>query len=257
MANFDDDYLRRVDAGKVPNAEIVYKFGRLKNITNTYTPVTGQGVYQMPTTAASLEVVSDSAQDNPAGTGAINVEIKGLGADWRPLAVTYNLNGTTPVTITERFTRVFNMKVVSSNTYATASTSSHAGTITLREQGTLIPWAACEIEGGLGVGVCLGAFFTIPKGYTGHLIAEQIIGAASKEIDIIMVGRGEADKVIAPYSSFYWGEVHYSNSGEHNSAPKGIGEEMVGPYDIGFMAKAASANANLGINFELLLIKNY
>lgn len=57
----------------------------------------GATSYVQLTTGTALEVVSASANDTAAGTGARTVKIEGVDSNYLPVAETITLNGTTPV----------------------------------------------------------------------------------------------------------------------------------------------------------------
>ena len=59
-----------------------------------------------PTAAAALSIVSGSADDAAAGTGARKVRVAGLDVDWKQIEEVVDLNGTTPVNTTSEFLRV-------------------------------------------------------------------------------------------------------------------------------------------------------
>lgn len=256
MVKFSDEWLRRVDAGLEPNAQIVYKAGRLNGMTTNYTPVTSSGTYPTPTVADSLEVVSDNIEDSPLGTGATHISIQGLGPDWLLKEQVFELNGTTPVPI-GLWTRIYRTRITASNTYASTALASHDSTITTREVGTGIVWAAIDTEGGLGVGTSMIACFSVPLGYRAHIINEQIFTETAKPVDILLVSRDRINDIVAPYSIMKWDQIHYSLNSQHNSAPRGIGPVMVGPFDLGYMAKSATNTATCAILFEILLLKDY
>ncbi len=60
----------------------------------------GATSYVQLTTATALEVVSASANDASAGTGARTVRVDGLDSTFTPFSETVTLNGTTPVALT-------------------------------------------------------------------------------------------------------------------------------------------------------------
>lgn len=87
----------------------------------------GGGNYPLLTAASQLEVVSTSAADTAAGTGARTVLVSGLDANWLPISETVTLNGTTPVTTVNSYLRV--------NLFTTVTSGSgkvNAGDLTLR-----------------------------------------------------------------------------------------------------------------------------
>lgn len=70
VAPVSSDFLTEVALGRVPGFSVVHKFGRNSSIGSSFEPVTASGVYQTPTSAASLEVVSSSATDENPSAGA-------------------------------------------------------------------------------------------------------------------------------------------------------------------------------------------
>jgi len=118
---------------------------------------TVKGYYPWMAVAAPLEVVSDSAADTSAGTGAQKVFIEVLDADYVKSEIVITLNGLTPVPIGTWF-RVNRLR-----TEVVGSAGGNVGTINVR-----------RVTGGLiqqslraGMGQAFSAIYTIPKGYTG------------------------------------------------------------------------------------------
>lgn len=89
------------------------KFGVNSAVSGTE-DVWGQGgVMVWPDTATVVSVVSSSAEDDPAGagtsTGAHEVTIQGLDADYNSVQETVTMSGTTPVVTTQTFLRANRM----------------------------------------------------------------------------------------------------------------------------------------------------
>ena len=85
------------------------------------------GVYTFQTTAQSLEILSSSAADAAAGTGARTVTIRGLDANYKEIEETVTLNGVTVVALTLTYLRVNFLFIVTAG-----SGLVNAGTITCR-----------------------------------------------------------------------------------------------------------------------------
>jgi hypothetical protein len=88
------------------------KFGMNPSVASGTEDVWGEGgVLVWPTTAGQVSVVSTSTADDgsPAGTGAHEVTIQGLDADYEEIQETVTLNGTTPVLTTASFLRANRM----------------------------------------------------------------------------------------------------------------------------------------------------
>lgn len=116
----------------------------------------------IPTQAAeALNVVSGSASDTSAGTGARTVRVEGLNAtgDWTEEVIT--LNGTTPVVTTSTWLRVVRAYIVAAGSGAT-----NAGAITVKHNTTTANVFAV-IKAGRGMS--MNAVFTVPAGKTARL----------------------------------------------------------------------------------------
>ena len=106
-----------------------WKFGFNNDIgTAEETVWDGGGLYEYIATAATLNVSSSSALDAAGGTGASNVEISGLDENFKEASETLTLNGQTAVVTTNKYIRVFRMKITGSAT-ADASFPTNAGDI--------------------------------------------------------------------------------------------------------------------------------
>ena len=72
------DFYVEVMLGIVPGHSWVQKFGKNQAVATTIVPIAIGGVYQTPTTAVTLEVISDDADDAADGTGARNIILQGF-----------------------------------------------------------------------------------------------------------------------------------------------------------------------------------
>lgn len=123
-------------AGFMQGISVVNKFGRNTDIDTGTVPEDvwgGSGVYTgFPDgDPETIEVLSDSANDASAGTGARTVRLVGLDADWNIASADVTLNGTTPVPTTGTFRRVHTAQVLTAG-----SGGVNAGTITFRHSTT-------------------------------------------------------------------------------------------------------------------------
>ncbi len=87
------------------------------------------GDFVPPTTARLHNIVSDSANDTSAGTGARTVEIRGIGSSGAEAVDTVTMNGTSNVATILTFTAINNLRVLTSGTGLV-----NAGTITATAQ---------------------------------------------------------------------------------------------------------------------------
>ena len=91
---------------------------------------TGGGTYPWMTAATSLEVLSSSANDTSAGTGARTITINGLDINYNAITATVTLNGTTSVAVGTQFFRINSALVASAG-----SGKVNAGDLTIRDAG--------------------------------------------------------------------------------------------------------------------------
>ncbi|MCK4706802.1 MAG: hypothetical protein KAT90_15100, partial [Gammaproteobacteria bacterium] len=121
------DFYLDVARGLVPGHSLVHKFGAGQVPNGTFAAITYTGIYPTPTTAQSLEFVSDDAQDGVGGTGAREVTICGIDANWERITQTIPTNGIAAVAIPINFIRLCRWWVSSSGTYAATGSASQAG----------------------------------------------------------------------------------------------------------------------------------
>lgn len=117
----------------------------------------GGGNYPFLAAAATLEVLSTSAADTAAGTGARTVLISGLNSAYNTISEVVTLNGVTPVSTVNQYLRV--------NVFTTTTSGSgevNAGDITLRVSGG----GATQCIARAGYGFGRSAVFTVPAGFT-------------------------------------------------------------------------------------------
>ena len=152
----------------IPNADSghwVNKFGRNPDVDSGQAQdiwdYGGDGngeTYSWPTSAAATTIVSDSADDAAAGTGARTVQIQGLDANYGLLTQTVTLNGATPVSVPTALIRVFRMKVATAG-----SGETNAGNVDVKHSTTILARVTA------GFGQTLMALYTIPLGKVGRL----------------------------------------------------------------------------------------
>lgn len=114
-------------------------------------------IWVPPTTAAAMTVVSTSASDAAAGTGARTVSIAGLDSDYNEISEIITLEGTTPVTTTKSYLRIQRMTVASAG-----STQGNVGTITISNGN---PQGSIEV----GAGQSSSSIYTVPAKKVAYL----------------------------------------------------------------------------------------
>lgn len=115
-------------------------------------------------TAQALEIVSSSANDTAAGTGARTVRIRGLSATYAEITEDVTLNGTTAVDLTLSYLRVFSIEVLTAG-----SGLVNAGTLTLRLDAAGATVAAVTI----GKNISQSGVWTVPLNKQAYLMRWQ------------------------------------------------------------------------------------
>lgn len=252
---FNTDFYTEVKLGNVSGYSIVHKFGAA-DLSTSFLPITYDKTYKTPTSNTALEFVSSDANDTSAGSGAREITIIGIqdsAGTWSEVTQTLNTNGTTAVALSQNLIRLYRWYVSSSGSYATESTGSHAGTLTIRVSGAGATWGTIPItpfaRGQSEIGV-----YTVPSGKTAYLLSKDIFVDSVKSADVYFFQRPSANTVSAPYSAMRLFEKEVGIAGGYDlqsTAPKG---PFVGPCDIGFMGSVSAGTANCSVEFELLLI---
>lgn len=255
MAYFGStEWYQKVAAGDVPGHSIIHKFGA-SDLSTTFHPISNGNVYQTPTTATALEVVSDSASDTAAGAGARQITVVGLDSAWNEQTVIISTNGLTPVPLGVNFIRVYRWYVSQSGTYATQTAGSHVGNLTIRAAGGGATWAVLLITP-FPVGQSQIGCYTVPTGYDVYLLSKDIFVDAAKTADLYFFKREHPDDVTPPYDGIMrLVEREVGITGGYSletHAPKYLG---AGPMDVGFMGSVKTGTGECSVEFELLLVE--
>lgn len=128
-------------------------------------------------TASVLEIVSSSANDAAAGTGARTVRVYGLDANWDLQTVDVTLNGTSAVDLSGTWMRVWRIRLLTAGSGALP-----AGNLTLRVDGggsTVAQLQTAQSSTTM-------ALFTVPRRHTLHLT--QWATSYSQEVVLLTSG---------------------------------------------------------------------
>lgn len=255
-----DEFRLEVARGNVPGMRYVHKFGRLSNLSTTLSPICDGGFYRTPLSNATvtLVVVSTSTDDTADGDGAREVTVvylDGSGIEQQQSIAT-NGQSESSETITNVF-RVLRYWVSKSGTYATQSSASQKGDLTLRVSGGDV-WATIpQISTGFGAGQSLIGAYTVPLGWTAYILSQDFSSDVSgtKTCDWYFFKRENVLETATPFT----GAMRVQNLYEGTQGLEHFTHETYEEYpeltDIGFLAKA-STTTKASCEFELLLIKN-
>ena len=252
------DFHIEMSLGNVPNFSIVHKFGRNASVGSTFAPITQSGFYRTPTSNTTLEVLSASADDNATGIGARTIYYEGLKEVAGELVITSNtvtMNGLTPVTLPDSLIRLYRWYVATSGTYATQSSASHQGELTIRESGGGDIWSAIKANG-IFKGQSQIGCYTVPSGYTALINRIAYSVQATLEAEIIFMQRNGVLNTTAPFDALRVITDIDSAKGTTSVdfvAPINIQEET----DLFFMGKSKGGQAlPMTIDFEIKLVQN-
>lgn len=243
--------------GMIDGVTIEHKFGNNTNVGTTLAPVTTTGTHMMPTSSVSLEVISDSANDTANGSGGQIVTVEYLDSTFTKRTGTLTLNGTSasPDTLSDVL-RVNRLYVSRSGTYASHSSASHNGTITLREAGGGTTWAQIPvISTNFGAGQSFLGWYTVPAGFAAYVLKFIITTDASKIVDVYFAQRDNSNDTTTPYS----GTLRIKNV--YNGVQGGPNEvthstlEVYDEYsDIGFLSKVSVGTSTVSVEVEMLIV---
>lgn len=153
-----------VAKGNVTKHGLITKFGFNSDVDTGSTPEdiwnTG-GAYVAPTTARVHAIVSSSANDTSAGTGARTVLLFGVDATYTRITETVTLNGTTPVNTVNSWLHIH---LIQCRTVGSGGVN--AGTITA----TAATDATVTISVEASQGQSASSVYLVPLGYTAYIM---------------------------------------------------------------------------------------
>jgi len=232
-----------VQQGKIPGYSMINKFGYNSSIgSGSFETIweTGNN-YPWQSTAVTVDVVSDDTNDDVAGTGARTLRIQGLDGSYNLAEETVDMDGTTTVTTTQTFLRVFRMSVETAG-----SSGNNEGTITVTYTGGSDVAATISP----GNGQTLMCLYTIPAGYTGYLLSIDVSSGKDQEMDFKFIQR---DNSIAN-AAFQTKQFLNVRGGQTTVIFNAI-NVIPQKSDI-YVSGNASSNSSASASFDLLLVQD-
>lgn len=194
--------------------------------------------------AGAVSVVSASANDAAAGTGARTIRVTGLDASYFEVSETVTLNGTTPVSLTATMLRINRVEVLTAG-----SGEVNAGAITASIGATVVTSIPA------GAGICQTALFTVPADYDKALLVNIFVSvssnsAASGVVNLVKRSSSGVRQTIVSYALDTYG----NNFVERNLMEAPIVLEP--KTDLWAIVTSATANkVAVAANWKLLLVK--
>jgi hypothetical protein len=223
--------------GESNGYSVVHKFGANFDIDNNSEPETvwtGGGLYPWSSleTAQTIYCISTSASD----TGTL--EIQGLDEDYNVQTETVTLTGTTAVTTTNTFLRIYRMVYT--------DTSDNVGTLTARVTsgtGTVV----AQVDAGFNQ--TLMAIYTVPADYTAYILCGDFSVQKSKDSQIMLYQR----PVGGIFTIAHMAEVFESTYRYDFPVPLAMPEKT----DLDIRAdNVESNNTRVTSNFTMILVQN-
>lgn len=151
----------QASAGNIFGVSNLFKYGRNPSVGITEEAIWDVGgAYSFLISAEKLSVYSSSTSDISGGAGAWSVLVIGLDSSFNEISETFILNGTTGVSSTNYFLRVYRAYVIQSG--STTHTTTNIGNITIQSKTTSTILAQINAT----MGQTLMAVYTVPNGYS-------------------------------------------------------------------------------------------
>lgn len=240
----NSDFLLEVQKGNIEGHSIK----TIISINGNFSQNTTQDIWVpggtmiLATAAETWEIVSTSADDSAAGTGARTVEVTYLDDLYAIDTETLTMNGTTPVPFVS--TKTFRPEFMTVLSWG--STNENQGIITVRRVSDSEPRDAINT----GANVSASSHRTIPLGLTGHILT--IGGFCGRNTD------GELRQLVTNGDSGAYG-VQYGfavTTGSFSANLGAPGGQIPEKSDIKMIGITTNNNSTLGSTVQVLLVDN-
>jgi len=222
----------------------VHAFGHNDGVGATNEMVWHQGgQYEYLSSASTLAVASSSVNDvNVSGSGAWNLCLHGLDANFNPQKEVVALNGQTGVNTAKQYIRVFRKHILQAGATGWNEGSVRSGT------GSVVggvPQTIVTSNIGINFNETLLAMYTVHNGYTGYLTGWSATSSVSKQVQIqLRIRRPGEPFAVQDFMSQTVGQV--SDSRElHLVLPSRT--------DIEIQANAVGGGGDVGAKFNLYM----
>ena len=205
----------------------VNKYGKAPAVQVASTPQTlwaGVGLIPYPTVAAVPVVVSDHVDDTPGFPGARRLRLDGLDANFRPITETIDLDGTTPVPLSQPWIRVNRTRVV-----AAGANQTNLGVVTVTIGADVVVHIAVQTSSTQKASFTVGAEqIGYILGYSGSVRRPAMIQDAQATFDLYATHLLQAEPV-----SFVGAEVALALNGASSFQRRfEIPLRLTGPADV-------------------------
>lgn len=185
----------RAARGLVAGVTMLRKFGHRTSVSTSFVPVWSKGAaVTWLTSAGTVDVVSNSANDDAAGSHAQKVTVEGLDSNWAELTEEVSLTGSGTAQSTGSFIRVNRAYVSQVGTYG----NSNAAVIEVQDSAGSNVLAHIP----LGDGQTQQLIYTVPAGKTLYVTSSTFSSVAGKPSTWRATVRFDADVTASTMKAF-------------------------------------------------------
>ena len=150
-------WLEAATLGRVSGHTRIAQYGHTPTAAADTDVWEAAGAYPFQAAATKLEILSASASDTAAGTGARTFLLNGLDANFNTVSETLTMSGVTPVQTVNSYLRVNSLSIATAG-----SGNTNAGDVTLRVTGA----GATQALARAGYGYAKQCIYTVPNGFS-------------------------------------------------------------------------------------------
>ena len=241
----------QVSRGQIPAHYPQFKFGFNPDVDDSTETVWAEGgLYYHPLSATQMKVSSSSDDDTAnEGNGARTVELFGLDANYDEISEVVTLDGTSEVTTSKSFLRI-NRGIVRSagdNEVATGTIYAGTGTVTLGVPASI--YLSIKPEDGQ----TLMAIWTVPAGYTAHLMQTDATVATTQNnkyatVSVLAKPFGEVFQVKDKFV------IAQGNHSQKYNIPLSFAEKT--DIEVRCVGDSSGANIAVSAGLDIVYIKN-
>jgi len=187
---FKYDYALEIAKGDIPGHSLITKFGHNADVdTGASEDLWGPGgIYVPPTQARVHDLVSTSANDTAAGSGATSVMVYGVNSDYNRITEVVTMNGLGNAPTKNAYLHIHLMQV-----NAAGADGTNVGDITATAQTDAT--VTCDIDAGEGQSA--SSIYLVPAGYTAYVMRlrarmNNSTANSSAEVGVFTIPFGKA-----------------------------------------------------------------
>lgn len=242
----------QVSRGQIPWHYPQFKFGFNPDIDNALETVWAEGgLYSYLSAASVLKVSSSSLDDAATQTGARQVEIYGLDADYNEISEIVQLAGQTAINTSNSFLRVNRMIVRSAGSGGANAGVIYAGTGSISSGVPANKYATIAA----GDNQTLMALWTVPAGYTAYLYETHVTAActtSNKLLTATIVARPEGE--VFQVKDKFGIQIDGGDIRQVYNFPLKFTEKT--DIEVRAISDAGAANAEVSAGLDMVYIKN-